>query len=74
MEQLKYFANSFNVFPFFLNSIRKLILSSNNFILLFWCKLYKFFGTPEFIYTKYQNNPVIIFLNWKGKWEMYLDS
>ena len=37
-------------------------------------KLLKFNGTPEFIYTSYQEKPVVVFLNWKGEWEMYLDS
>jgi len=37
-------------------------------------KLLKFNGTPEFIYSSYQGKPVVVFLNWKGEWEMYLDS
>lgn len=36
--------------------------------------LFKFNGSPEFIYSRYQDKSVIVFLNWKGKWEMYLDD
>ncbi|HVX91382.1 MAG TPA: radical SAM protein [Candidatus Paceibacterota bacterium] len=36
--------------------------------------LLKFNGTPEFIYSSYQKKPVIVFLNWKNQWEMYLDG
>lgn len=36
--------------------------------------LLRFDGTPEFIFSSYQGNPVIVFLNWKNEWEMYLDS
>lgn len=37
-------------------------------------ELFKFNGTPEFIYTTYHGKSVVVFLNWKGKWEMYLDG
>lgn len=37
-------------------------------------QLHCFEGTPEFIYTKYMSFPVIVFKNWKGVWEMYLDD
>ncbi|MCR4280719.1 MAG: 4Fe-4S cluster-binding domain-containing protein [Candidatus Kaiserbacteria bacterium] len=33
----------------------------------------QFIGTPDFIYTKFRDKPVIVFKNWKGKWEMYPD-
>ena len=33
----------------------------------------RFSGTPEFIYSSYHGKPVVVFLNWKGVWEMYLD-
>jgi lysine 2,3-aminomutase len=36
--------------------------------------LYKFSGTPEFIYSTYLGKPVVVFLNWKNRWEMYLDQ
>ena len=36
--------------------------------------LLRFAGTPEFIYTCYRDQPVIVFRNWKGTWEMYLDG
>ncbi len=35
---------------------------------------YRFLGTPEFMYSKYNSLPVIVFKNWKGFWEMYLDD
>lgn len=34
----------------------------------------KFDGTPEFLYSSYNGNPVVIFRNWKSNWEMYLDG
>jgi lysine 2,3-aminomutase len=37
-------------------------------------RLHKFDGTPEFMYTQYKDMPVIVFKNWKGVWEMYLDD
>jgi lysine 2,3-aminomutase len=37
-------------------------------------EMFKFFGTPEFFYSKHGGNPVVVFKNWKGRWEMYLDS
>ncbi|MDP2655504.1 MAG: hypothetical protein Q8P17_03145 [bacterium] len=36
--------------------------------------LLEFDGTPGFIYTSYKNQPVVVFKNWKGMWEMYPDS
>ncbi len=36
--------------------------------------LLKFNGTPEFIYSSYNGKPVVVFLNWKNAWEMYLDA
>lgn len=34
----------------------------------------QFDGTPEFMYTTYLNQPVIVFKNWKDEWEMYPDA
>lgn len=34
----------------------------------------KFTGTPEFIYSSYKGKSIVVFLNWKGAWEMYLDA
>ena len=34
----------------------------------------QFFGTPDFIYTEFRDQPVIVFENWKGEWEMYPDA
>ncbi|MBU6323629.1 MAG: radical SAM protein [Patescibacteria group bacterium] len=36
--------------------------------------LLRFDGTPEFIYSSYRGQPVIVFRNWRGEWEMYLDG
>jgi len=36
--------------------------------------LLEFDGTPDFMYTTYGNQPVIVFKNWKGSWEMYPDA
>lgn len=33
-----------------------------------------FYGTPDFVYTHYQDRPVVVFKNWKGEWEMYPDA
>jgi len=36
--------------------------------------LFEFDGTPDFMYATYLSQPVVIFKNWKGGWEMYPDS
>lgn len=35
---------------------------------------FQFTGTPDFMYLSYKGQPVVVFKNWKGEWEMYPDS